>query len=116
MHLLHARKHARTRSIFFFHPLIPNCLRKQRGEIPLQCLGSAVFGNRPLSHTMVGGLATFLSRGSRTHVHAVASSEGLGLRLSKHPGMLGTAFRRLRAPGVRAEGAAIREASQPDVP
>lgn len=24
------------------HPLIPNCLRKRRGEIPLQCLGSAL--------------------------------------------------------------------------
>lgn len=50
---LHTHTHIYTQH--FFHPLIPNCLRKGKGEIPLQCLGSAVFGNHLLSHIVVGG-------------------------------------------------------------
>lgn len=38
-----ARTHTHTHSLLV-HPLIPNCLRKRRGEIPLQCVGSALFG------------------------------------------------------------------------
>ncbi len=55
---LYTHTHTHTHTLHFFHPLIPNCLRKRRGEIPLQCLGSAVFGNHLLSHTVVGGRRT----------------------------------------------------------
>ena len=62
---LSAHTHTHRESIFF-HPLIPNCLRKRRVEIPLQCLGSAMFGNRSLSHIVVGGRRTAFLKTPRT--------------------------------------------------
>lgn len=56
LHHMHSNLFPRSRDTHthtyaaFFHPLIPNCLRKWRVEIPLQSLGSALFGKRPLSH------------------------------------------------------------------
>lgn len=38
---------------YCFHPLIPNCLRKPRREIPLQCLSSALLGNDSQSNSEI---------------------------------------------------------------
>lgn len=87
---------AHTHTSFFFHPLIPNCLRKRRGEIPLQCLGSAVFGNHLLSHTVVGGrrrepslrsIWYTLWHMSRLCCQRAVSIPDCLVKLNKHPGI-----------------------------
>lgn len=58
------------------HPLIPNCLRKRRGEIPLQCLGSALFAGWRRALRSVSPRCAIPSL---THVEAVPSERSVWL-------------------------------------